>query len=240
MLFRMDEVAMMNEVGYEVTWLSYQSGYGEDVDMDQFVREVYANTGQKEHAEAVMSMVYAVVTLVTFPPLNVSKQTKRALKRLNNDSWCGHYVNDFIKRMNKEGRFFDDSFAPHKEALDLYHERKEYFKQILNHDERMSEICPAGKIVTPEEKKDDVRRFSLDEIVSYAKENLTVETAMPIQSMLYALMVEDGTKEEREKVVSITSHIINRNNFNLNLNKFEKPVGAVIQTGGRQDINDLA
>ena len=246
MLFQMDELTILNEVGYEVTWLCYQSGYGNDVDMDQFVREIYANTGQNDHAEAVISLVHAIVTLVNFPPLNVSKHTKQTMKKLNNESWCGHFVNSLIKRMNKEGRFFDESFKPYEDAMELYKERTKYFRQILEYDEKMLGICPENNdesMVCAEEvaadydeMQDHIRRFTLDEIVDYAENNLTVEMAMPIQGMLYALMVDDGTKEEREKVVSITPHIINRDHICMNINKFEKPVGAVLQTDGKQRV----
>lgn len=61
-----------------------------------------------------------------------------------------------------------------------------------------------------EEEQDNIRRFTLDEIVEYAKENLTIETAFHIQLMLHTLMQNDSTMEERKKVSSIPAYIRNR------------------------------
>lgn len=61
-----------------------------------------------------------------------------------------------------------------------------------------------------EEEQDNIRRFTLDEIVEYAKENLTIETACHIQLMLHTLMQNDSTMEERKKVSSISAYIRNR------------------------------
>ena len=72
-----------------------------------------------------------------------------------------------------------------------------------------------------EEKQDNIRRFTLDEIVEYAKENLTIETACHIQLMLHTLMQNDSTKEEREKVSSIPAYIRNRDKVIPNVDTVE-------------------
>ncbi len=220
-LFQMSELAIMNEVGYEVAWLCYHSGYGDDVDMKQFVKGLHANTIDKKYADIVISLVHAVVRVVNFPPLNVSRHTKQRLKSLNMKSWCGSVINGFIEKMDKEGHIFEESFKPHM-ALPVAVAKTEA------HDERAvyEAAASAAYVVT----KERGRTFTLDEIVWYAKNNLTVETALPIQAMLYSLMVDDSTKEEREKVFSIITYI-KQNSLCNNFNTFEKPVGVVIMSG---------
>jgi hypothetical protein len=47
--------------------------------------------------------------------------------------------------------------------------------------------------------------------------------------------------EEGETIDEVASLIpINKGTvINININKFEKPVGAIVQTGGTQDIKDI-
>ena len=50
----------------------------------------------------------------------------------------------------------------------------------------------------------------MDDIVNYAKENLSLDKSVYIQNMLYLFLSKDGTPEERDKVNSITTYILNR------------------------------
>lgn len=54
------------------------------------------------------------------------------------------------------------------------------------------------------------RTFTLGEIVDAAAKRLSLDAGMVIQNVLYALLGEDGTKEERKKVDSISARIIRR------------------------------
>ena len=201
MLFPMDEMVILNEVNFQVTWLCYESRFGLNPDMEQFTREVFASTGLKDHAMTVISLVYATVELVNFPPLEISKEAKRELKKIHKDSWCRRYIDNFIKRLNKEGIFFKESFFLNQEIL------KAFLKQFPLEEEQEMPMCAEPLV----EEQDDIRRFTVDQIVEYAKENLTIEIAYHIQLMLHTLMQNDSTKEEREKVSSIPAFIRNRN-----------------------------
>lgn len=201
MLFPMDELAILNEVGYQVTWLRYESRLGLNPNMEQFTREVFAHTGLKDHAMTVVSLVYAAVELVNFPPLEVSKKAKRELRKMHVDSWCRRYIDSFIRRVIKEGLFFEEQFMPNQDLLDAF------LKAIHVEEEQEMQMCAEPF----EEEQDNIRRFTLDEIVDYAQQNLTIEIAYHIQLMLHMLMQNDSTKEEREKVSSIPTYIRNRN-----------------------------
>lgn len=201
MLFPMDELKILNEVGYQVTWLCYESRFGLEPDMDQFIREVFANTGLTDHAMTVISLVHAVVSLVNFPPLNITPKTKRELSKMNKDSWCRRFVDTFVKRVIREGYFFNEQFLPYQ---------RDYIIQIEKNDEKEKNGCfMCAEPIMPEQP-DNRRRFTLDEIVKYAQDNLSLDKSVHIQNMLYNLLVDDGTREERKKVASITSYIINR------------------------------
>ena len=201
MLFPMDELLILNEVNFQLTWLCYESRFGLNPDMEQFTREVFARTGLKDHAMTVISLVYAAVELVNFPPLEISKEAKQELKKIYKESWCRRYIDNFIKRLNKEGIFFKESFLIGQETL------KAFLKQFPVEEEEEIPMCAEPFV----EEQDDIRRFTLDQIVEYAKENLTIEIAYHIQLMLHTLMQNDSTKEEREKVSSIPAFIRNRN-----------------------------
>lgn len=198
MLFPMNELDILNEVGYQVTWLCYESRFGMEPDMDQFIREVFAHTGLKDHAMTVISLVYAVVSLVNFPPLNISKQTRHELAKLNKESWCRRYVDSYVKRVAHERFVFDERFLPCQEILVITEEKEE------------SCMMCAEPSMEEQERQDHVRRFTMDEILKFAKENLSLDNSVCIQNMLYALLSEDGTREEREKVNSIPKYILNR------------------------------
>jgi hypothetical protein len=201
MLFPMNELAILNEVGFEVTWLCHESRFGLEPDMNQFIRSVYAHTGLKDHAMTVISMVHAVVMLVDFPPLDISKHTKKELLMLHKDSWCRRYIDAFIKRKTQDGVFFEERFKPYCDVIDIPEPPED-------ETEKLEGCCCAE----PEVEEDDqhIRRFTLDEIVKYAQDNLSLDMSIPIQNMLYALLCKDGTAEEREKVNSIPQVIRKR------------------------------
>lgn len=198
MLFPLDELKILNEVGYQVTWLCYHSRFGLDPDMDKFIREIFAHTGIKDHALTVVSLVQAVITLVDFPPLNISNQTKRELSKLNKESWCRRLVDSFVRRILKDGCFYNNQFLPHIEG---------YIPMAENEE---TTVLMCAEPSWDEQQKAYCRTFTLDEIITYAQENLSLDKSADIQNMLYNLLVEDGTKEERKKVASITSYIISR------------------------------
>ncbi len=212
MLFAMDEKAILNEVGYEVTWLTFQYERNDAEVVEQFVRQVYANTGIKEHAEAVMSLVFGVVKVLRWVSSDIGSWKERELKRINNECWCGRYVTDFIRRMDKEGRSFDDIFVPYQER----------YEEIPPPWETEEDACINGKEVTGEARGAAMmaaeptpvywreRSFTFNEIVAYIEEKVSKETAPYFQLMLHNLLVEDGTKEEREIVNTITDHIMER------------------------------
>lgn len=195
------EVIILNEVGYQVTWLCYESRFGMEPDMDQFEREVYAHVGvgMMDHAEAVISLVRTVVKLVNNPPLNISRQTKNQLAQMNRNSWCRRYVDSFVRRVTKDGYVFSEQFLPAQS--DYIPPKKE---------EPCDEVFMCAE-ASMEEQQDGVRRFTLDEIVEYTKENVSLEESRIIQLLLFNLLVNDGTREERTKVSSITAYILNRN-----------------------------
>ena len=234
MLFPMDELAILNEVGYQVTWLCYHSRFGLEPNIDQFTRQVFAHTGLVDHAMTVVSLVNAVVTLVNFPPLNISSRTKRELSKLNKESWCRRYVDTFVKRVLKDGYFFDNQFLPYK---------MDYQIPIVKEEEEPAVLMCAEPSFDelPEEK---CRTFTLDEIIFYAQENLSLDKSIHIQNMLYNLLVEDGTREELKKVSSITSFIKNRDKPTSTHNEIvlQKHVGTEIQkveAGGTGVNNEI-
>lgn len=200
LIFPLDELAILNHVGYHVTWLCFESRSGMEPDMEQFEREVYANAGLSDHAKTVISLVLAVIKLVNFPPLNISKRTKRELAQMNKNSWCRRFVDTFVKQVIKEGLVFNEQFLP---------AQRDY---IVPKEEKI--VCSEDRIdikQLKEEHIDNVRRFTMDEIVEYTKENLSLDKSVYIQNMLYVLLSKDGTPEEREMVNSIPTYIRNRN-----------------------------
>lgn len=204
MLFKMDELTILNEVGYQVTRLCYESRFTPGPNIEQFTRDVFAHTGLKDHAMTVISLVYAVIKLVDFPPLNISKKTMRELSKLNRESWCYWYIESYIKRVKRDGYCFNEQFLPYQE--DSIPAMK---------DETCGDESTECAETSRTEQQDRTRRFTLDEIVNYAKENLTANNSHFIQNMLYNLLVEDGTKEEREKVASILPYVIKRDHLEI-------------------------
>ena len=232
LLFPMDELAILNEVGYQVTWLCYHSRFGLEADIDQFNREVFAHTGITDHAMTVVSLVQAVIMLVNFPPLNISKQTKRELTKLNKESWCRRYVESFVRRVLREGYFFKNQFLPHQ---------RDYQIPMAAEEEPVVFKCEEPLADNYQVRR---RSFTLDEIVTYAQENLSLDKSVHIQNMLYNLLVEDGTREELKKVSSITSYIIKRDKPDSTHNEIvlQKHVGTEIQNvaaGGTGVNNEI-
>lgn len=227
MLFVMDEEKILNEVGYEVTWLCFQDKSKVKENTEQFVRQVYANTGVKEHAEAVMSLVFGIVKVHDWTAYDIGKHMENELKRLNSESWCGHYVIDFIGRMDREGRIFDEIFVPYQERYEEYPDS--YYEEIVNGSNKQS--SRAAEPIS--EYNNKARTFTLEAIVDYAKERMTLEISQPLQLMLYTLLANDGTKEEIELVNSITPHILQRNPVSFNHPTFS---GSMFEMNGPANI----
>lgn len=198
-LFRVEEDYVLNETGRAVTWLVYESRFGMEPDMEKLEREIYARMGSKEDALTVMSLVYAAVNIVNQPPLDISKRTKNELSKMIKEDGYNIRTRQFVKNVNREGEYYNESFLPYNEPTDeLVAEEPSATMYQEEYDEEP----------VKEEKKGRV--FTLDEIVEYAKENNSLEESRIIQLMLFNLLVEDGTKEERTKVSSITAYILNR------------------------------
>lgn len=226
-MFPMDELKIMNEVGFGVEWLRFNYNVFNDAFLEQLVREVYADMGLKDHAEAVLSLIYATVAIVNWPPVSITKHDLRELQKMNRDSWCYRHVVDFIRRVNKAGKLivfpFELSQEMEKEVRRI---TKELQTTIVDGVSRVLKSYPEGlddDICVAEEGESltnpssttiydepSPRYFTLDEIVNYAKENLTLDSSVTIQTMLYSLLVENGTKEERAKVASIPKGIQER------------------------------
>lgn len=102
----------------------------------------------------------------------------------------------------------DDAIVDELHELFLTKGRKPFslrgrcmYREIVSEDE-----CVHGYGL-PEKPE---RTFTLGEIVDAAAKRLSLDAGMVIQNVLYALLGEDGTKEERKKVDSISSRIIKR------------------------------
>ena len=233
MLFPMDELAILNEVGYQVTWLCYHSRFGLEPNIENFIREVFVHTGFIDHAMTVVSLVQAVITLVNFPPLNISKRTKRELSKLNKESWCSRYVESFVRRVLRDGYFFDNQFLPNQRDYQI----------SMVAEEPVVLKCAEPSVDEHQDKK--CRTFTLDEIIEYAQENLSLDKSLQIQAMLYSLLVVDGTREELKKVASIPSFIVNRDKpvpSQHNEIVLQKHVGTEIQNveaGGTGVNNEI-
>ncbi len=238
LLFPMSEEEIMNEVGFEVTWLCALSRFGMEPDMGYFKRQVYANTGQHEHAMAVFSLVYAVVKIVSFPPLEVGVWAKDDLRRLNKDSKWGRYMESFVRRINKMGVIFDERFEVYQPAKYIEATRKE------NKEKHEMIVCAEDEMPTEDSQMIKQRSFTLDEIVDYAKTYLSIDASLSIQNLLYALLWKDGTEEERQKVMSIPAGIINRDKPSPSHKEIvlQKHVGTEIQNveaGGTGVNNEI-
>ena len=103
LLFPMDELKILNETGYQLSWLLYESRNERKVDMERFMRNVYAATGIGDHAMAVVSLVYTAMCVASFPPIEIHKHTKRELKRLHSNSWCSRSIDCFVQRLQRDG-----------------------------------------------------------------------------------------------------------------------------------------
>lgn len=80
---------------------------------------------------------------------------------------------------------------------------------------------------------DKVRMFTLDEIVNYAANNLDLTGASPVQNMLYNLLAENGTYDERKKVNEINHLIIKRMTPQINGVSME----ALYKITGNENVN---
>ena len=239
-IFPMDDLIVLNEVGYEVAWLCYHEAFSHGADMDQFERNVYANMGIDEHAKVVFSMVHIVVDIVNSPALRISRKTRNKLRKLNASSWCARQTRRTIYRIKALGIEIEDEFTPHY-TEDIVVEgtrcRMIGLKQQQSTYEQSEEtealVCAEPNSDEKERGKDAERVFALEAIVEYAKENLSLEMSVPIQNMLYYLLGEDGNKEEREMVASIPRYIINRGI--ISVNSPGNMIGNTINYGNKEE-----
>lgn len=110
MLFKMDELQVFNEVYFEMTRLCFENWYDRYSDFDFYVREVYANMVMNDSVMTVFSLMYAIVNVVNFPPLNIDKRRIKELKKYQESGWCKGYIDKFIRRVMEEGLMFDARF----------------------------------------------------------------------------------------------------------------------------------
>ena len=82
-------------------------------------------------------------------------------------------------------------------------------------------------------KSETVRMFTLDEIVNYAANNLDLTGALPVQNMLYNLLAENGTNDDRHKVNEINNLIIKRMTPRINGVSME----ALYKITGNENVN---
>ena len=198
-LFSMDEQKVMNEVRHQIVWLNRHGSSGVSPDTDRFVREVYADMGLKDSAEVVFSLTYAVVTIVNQPPLDLHDDTIARLRQLNQESRCGRLVDNFILALKRSGKSFSYRFAPDSQTPIPYAEESDSEGTTYAKEASFCGDSP-GK----------PRTFTLDAIVDYAQRNLSLDASQTIQNMLYRLLSEDGTEDERAKVASIPEAIEKR------------------------------
>lgn len=145
LMFPMDELMIMNEVGFGVEWIRFSYNIFNDAFLDQLVRGVYADTGLKEHAEAVLSLIYATVAIVNWPSVNITKHDFRDLQKMNRDSWCYRPVVDFIRRVKKAGRLIVFPFELSQEMVkEVRRITKELETNILDGVSRALKIMPEG------------------------------------------------------------------------------------------------
>lgn len=232
LMFPMEETRIMNEAGVAVEWLRFcHNLYSQDY-LEQLVREVYADMGLKDHADAVLSLVYAIVGIVNWPAIEINKATRNELSKMNKDSWCGGHVNRFIQHINKEGKLLAFPFNRAEESVkeirklakELQTTVTDGINKVFQNYSTVTEITEKsdgnGKrvltinadidIKSGGKKEERGRKFTLDEIINYAKECLSLDASQTVQNMLYRLLSEDGTEEERAKVASIPNAIMKR------------------------------
>ena len=202
LLFPMGELTILNEVGYQVTWLCYMSRFKLSPDMEQFTREVFANTGLKDHAMMVISLAYAAVELVNFPPLPISKYAKRELKLLHKNSWCRFYIDAFVKKVIRDGEIFDEQFTPNQAELD------DFLKASVSEEEQEVPMCaePSAKYDTGSKG----RSFTLEEIVNYCKNQAELQQVTAIIQMLYVLLRMNGKPAEYDMIDGIQNYFKKR------------------------------
>lgn len=222
MLFPMDEVAILNEVGYGVTWLCWHCRSGLVPDMEQFVRDVYAHTGLKDHAYTVFSLVYAVVKMVDWPPLDIDKVTLRALHALHEESWCRRFVDTLLRRLRHQGVIYQERFLPCQPLVEMELEEEEVPCATF-----CAEAPPETEEPPAAAPEPMPRTFTLEQIVAYARDNLSLDASLTIQSMLYCLLSEDGSREERNMVATIPQHIIKRSSLTMLNPTFNTPLYEV-------------
>ena len=112
MLFKMDELQVFNEVYFEMTRLCFENWYDSYSDFDFYVREVYADMVTNDSVMTVFSLMYAIVIVVNFPPLNIDKRRIKELKKYQESGWGKGYIDKFIRHVMEEGLMFDDRFEP--------------------------------------------------------------------------------------------------------------------------------
>ena len=205
LLFPMNELTILNEVGYQVTWLCYMSRFKLSPNMEQFTREVFANTGLKDHAMMVISLVYAAVELVNFPPLRISKYAKRELKLMHKNSWCRRYVDAFVKKVIRDGELYDERFIPNQVELD------DFLKASVSEEEQKVPMCaePMAEYDTGAKG----RSFTLEEIINYCKNLAELEQVNAINAiiqMLYVLLRMNGKPAEYDLIDGILNYFKKR------------------------------
>ncbi len=197
LLYPMSENEVLNEVAYNLAWFLGYSRNGMMPDMERFKRNVYANIGIQEHAMTVFSLVYAAVSLMNPFALTLDSHINKELHKLNRDSWCGTFVELFVRDCRKKRIYYECLIEP----LPVKHTPK---ARCAVQARKVAEACQREQVVQQR------TTFSLEEIVADAVKFMTVESSQAIQNMLYRLLQESGTNEDREKVAAIPLGIMKR------------------------------
>ncbi len=202
-LFPINELTLMNEVGYSVAWLQYQSTRSKQVDVEQMLRNAYVTMGVKHYVEIVVCFTWAAVKLVEYPLVYISKNAEKELKRMVGQCWCGTYAIAFVKKLCREGVYFTDSF---EEGVTWETIEPRAACDISGEEVRALMAAEDEVQYTPGQD----RTFTLAQIVEEAKASFPLTHSYALVFMLQRMMQHDSTAEERSLVDGIIDGIIQR------------------------------
>ena len=241
-LFPIDEVQVLNEVGYSVAWLQQQSTFTKHVDMEQLLRNAYAMMSVKYYAHIVVCLTWASVKLVQFPAIYINKEASKVLERMVGQCWCGDYTKVYVRKLCREGVFYMESFENSITWMPLdapatFDLTGEEVRGLIAAEDRVQESMVEDSMTKEE------RTFTLAKIVEEAKKLFPLEHAFTLVFMLNKMMENDSTEEERQLVSGIIEHIIKRKagihvdkQFNVTLNNSQID-GPMYDISGNDNVN---
>ena len=214
-LFPMDEVLVLNEVGYSVRWLNNESTFSKHVDMEQLLRNAYATMGVKYYAHIVISLTWAAVKLVTFPAIFIKPQASKDLQRMIGQCWCGSYAKKYVNKLCREGVYYMETFEDGVSLEEMnppatYNLPGEEIRDMIAAEEIAQEAEDIAQETEDEHVPGKDRTFTLAQIVEEAKSLFPLQHSYTLVFMLQRMMKNDSTAEERELVDGIINGIIQR------------------------------